>query len=1730
MNSLVNVSGGLTLAGVLNVTNGGSFGAGSYRLLNYGGDLTNSGLTLGVLPAGFVETVSTAVAGQVNLVVSSSTALTQLWDGPETTADGTLHGGSGTWDNFTTNFTDAAASQNAAWQNGVAVFAANPGTVTLGDNIAFQGIQFESDGYTIVGAGSFALNPLGTATISTDPGVSATISAPINGAGGLDKEGLGTLVLSGMNAYGGGTTVGAGILGVAVDSNLGAMSGGIVLAGGELLTTVDGFNSGRTVDVATAGGTLAAASGTTSTYAGIFSDIGGLTVGDGVNAGRVVLSGTNSYSGGTNLNGGILAVASDGNLGTGGLTFNSGTLEALTVGGGITSAKTVLLNGGGGTFLSDPGTVSTLSATISGVGSLTKTGTGSLFITGTGTYSGGTVITGGALVIGNGGPTGSIVGNVLNNGVLSFERSNQVTFAGNISGTGAFIQNGLGTTILSGTSSYTGATTVAAGSVQVDGVLGSTAVTVQSAATLSGQGIIGGPVTIQDGAHLAPGPGAQTLGVGDLTLSSGSILDYVLSTPGVIGSGVNSLVSVTGNLTLAGTLNVTNGGNFGAGAYRLFNYTGDLSGSTLTLGTLPAGFTETVTTGVVGQVNLVVSASAGAAQFWDGANTTFDGTVHGGSGTWNNFTTNFTDAGVTVNQSWQNGVAIFSAGPGTVILGDNIAFQGLQFTVDGYTIAGGVGFELDPTGIALITTDAGVGAMISAPIDGSGGINKAGDGLLTLSGDNSYAGGTTVSGGTLSVGDDTNLGLAGVGLVLNGGELQTSADFSSGRKVTLVPSVNGLNELEAATATTATYTGVISGSGGLLIGAFDQTGTVVLTAVNTYTDGTTISGGVLSVGSDENLGDGSGGITLDEGELLTSASLTTFRPIALTVNGGTLAAATGQTADFQGNITGPGSLSVGDGVNAGTVEFSGANTYTGPTTVQNGVTLQAKSVGAFSAGSAFVILGNLDLNGFSSQIGSLAGNGTVTNGAPFSRAVLTTGADNSDSTFSGVLRNGAPGALLFLTKAGSGTLVLTGANTYTGGTIITGGNLQLGNFLTPGSIVGAVVNSASFDLVNTDSSGLTSVTTNASSETSLLNNSTVGTATVVTNTGGTFDISQLTTAGVTIDSIAGGGNYRLGSKALTLGADGSDSVVSGSLLDGGGAGGVGGSLIKVGGGTLTLTGANTYTGGTTISGGIVQLGTGGATGSLIGPVIDNSSLIVDRSATLVLAGPISGLGSVTQAGPGTVILPGTNSYSGATNVTAGTLQVDGLLTQSAVTVFSGATLSGQGTIAQDVTVENGGTLAPGPGAQTLTVGNLTLNQNSILDYSLSTPGVVGLGVNFLVDVNGNLTLDGILNVGNGGSFGAGAYRLLNYTGVLDDETLQLGILPAGFTGSVTTGVGGQVNLVVSSTASVSQFWDGTNTVFDGVVHGGDGVWDNSATNFTDGAVTVNQAWQNGVAIFSAAAGTVTLGTDIAFQGLQFTISGYAIVGSGAFTLVPTGTALISTDSGVTATVTAPVTGTGGIDKTGGGELVLAGVNTYTGGTIVSGGILSIAADGNLGNAAGGVELNGGELLTSANLTSARTVTLAASLNGPNTVAAAANTVGTYTGLFVGSGGLTVGDPVNVGTVVLENLNNSYTGGTTVAGGIVSVGLDGDLGEVSGGIHLNAGEVLTTGNGFLSFRPVDLMIGGGILAASAGGVGDLQGNITGSGTLNVGDALNTGTVEFSGTNTYTGSTTIGGARR
>ena len=116
--------------------------------------------------------------------------------------------------------------------------------------------------------------------------------------------------------------------------------------------------------------------------------------------GTLILTGLNTYlGGGTTLNGGILAVNSDLNLGTGALTFNGGTLEALAAGGGITSSKLITLNSLGGTFQADGGTGSTLSGVISGTGGLVRRAAGTLTLTGLNTYSGGTTLNGGILAV-----------------------------------------------------------------------------------------------------------------------------------------------------------------------------------------------------------------------------------------------------------------------------------------------------------------------------------------------------------------------------------------------------------------------------------------------------------------------------------------------------------------------------------------------------------------------------------------------------------------------------------------------------------------------------------------------------------------------------------------------------------------------------------------------------------------------------------------------------------------------------------------------------------------------------------------------------------------------------------------------------------------------------------------------------------------------------------------------------------------------------------------------------------------------------------------------------------------------------------------------------------------------------------------------------------------------------------------------------------------------------------
>ena len=111
--------------------------------------------------------------------------------------------------------------------------------------------------------------------------------------------------------------------------------------------------------------------------------------------------------------------------------------------------------------------VTEVTGAISGTGQLTKTGSGALVLIGTNTYSGGTTISAGTLQIGNGGTSGSIVGNVTDNGTLAFDRSDTVAFGSVISGTGSLVQLGSGTLVLTGTNTYSGGTTISAGTLQI---------------------------------------------------------------------------------------------------------------------------------------------------------------------------------------------------------------------------------------------------------------------------------------------------------------------------------------------------------------------------------------------------------------------------------------------------------------------------------------------------------------------------------------------------------------------------------------------------------------------------------------------------------------------------------------------------------------------------------------------------------------------------------------------------------------------------------------------------------------------------------------------------------------------------------------------------------------------------------------------------------------------------------------------------------------------------------------------------------------------------------------------------------------------------------------------------------------------------------------------------------------------------------------------------------------
>ncbi|MEJ5020659.1 autotransporter domain-containing protein [Ochrobactrum vermis] len=258
------------------------------------------------------------------------------------------------------------------------------------------------------------------------------------------------------------------------------------------------------------------------------------------------LAGTTTVMTPWTISQGTLSISNDANLGNaaGALIFNGGKL-ATTADISTNRAIALLVNG---EIDVAANTLLELSGSVSGAGNLVKTGGGALRLNGSNAY-GNTAVEGGQLI----GNASSFSGNILNNGEVVFNQTQNDVYAGQLSGHGAFTKLGSGALLFSGNSSaFVGTTMVADGTLSVNGSLGGS-LNVTSGGRLQGTGVVG-TTTVATGTTIAPGNSIGTLTVnGNLALQPGSTLEVEIA-----GSGAADLVDVKGIATIAGsTVSVT---------------------------------------------------------------------------------------------------------------------------------------------------------------------------------------------------------------------------------------------------------------------------------------------------------------------------------------------------------------------------------------------------------------------------------------------------------------------------------------------------------------------------------------------------------------------------------------------------------------------------------------------------------------------------------------------------------------------------------------------------------------------------------------------------------------------------------------------------------------------------------------------------------------------------------------------------------------------------------------------------------------------------------------------------------------------------------------------------------------------------------------------------------------------------------------------------------------------
>ncbi len=1529
---LLTVAGALTANGTttINLASQASLSLGTYQLVGYG-SLTGAvpgspGFVLGTLPNPRI--VAHLVNNSVNHFIDLD--ITNV-DNPKWT--GAVNG---VWDATTLNWKLVNAGTATAYMPGDVVLfddtATGTTSITLNSTVAPNSVTFNNNSktYSIGGTGA------------------------ITGSTSLTLNGTGTVILTNTNTYTGTTTINAGALQIGNGTTSGSLPATTVTVGSSGALA---FNPGS------AG----------ASYSGIIAGSGALNI---LGTNTTVLTGANTFTG-------VTTIAASATLQMGNGT-NSGALA-----GNVTNNGTLVFN---------PGAFGqTLSGVISGTGAVSQIGANTTILTSANTYSGGTTITAGTLQIGDGVTLGTLLpGNVANGASLVFNAaSDNPTYAGIISGSGAVIATGSNTITLSGLNTYTGPTTVTGGVLSVSSLaIGGAASGIGKSSNASANLVLNGGVLQYTGPAVVIDR-SLTVGTsgGGITVAPGSSLTTSGTVAGGTAAGMFTVNSLTPTGATGGALTFTATNALAAGSVTVSSGTLTIAAQTLSK-------------------SLVITVGAGAFLQTTGAlSTTTDpnlatNEVLTGGGTLTLAMTNSSATNPDINFNI-NDAANSNANWGTQI---NVAINlgSSQRYVWGATNHNAVGVYGTQADCVFLQPISGTGGMTFVAQDNYGTSMEVPFYLLAA---NTFTGMVEIQRGSVYLGNASALA-QGNKLLMDPASGNNARFFLYGNNAIVSnPSTGGsvgtsviANSPGATTAnailtvmqtSNTTFAGTLvdvqaeysnggtPGNLGLAL-ATGSTGILTLTGTNTYSGGTTLNGGELSVSSESNLGATTGALSFGGGILQVTG--TTYTSTARTINW----------------LAGGGGFDIN----------SAANTF----------------------------------------------------------------------TVSGSLTD--PGSPAPLTKLGAGTLVLSGTNTYTGGTTVLGGTLVAG---AGGKVFGTGV-------INLNPSAGT-VTLDVGAFTPTVGGLTLGGA-----------------AGTTVQVVAsGGGTLQLASTgtSVTFVGAGNAAVIS--------------PAIDLNGGTQTFTVGTTTT-------------------SPIGLTINGA------------VGDSAGGGTLIKAGPGTLALTASNTYTGATSVSAGTLQIKGGTAQaSAITVSNGAAFS----------VVYAGATTTTTISSNLTFGNVstdstTLNLSLTSSWNTTTP---------LLQMTGALTANGAttINLSSLTSLSLGSYELIGY-GSLS------GAVP-GTPGFVLGSLPNSRFIANLSNNSTSHFIDLNITGVDSPKWTGavNGIWDTTTNNWKlVNAGTVTAYIQGDTVLFDdTATGTTSVTLNIAATPSSVTFNN----NSKTYTIAGTG----------------KISGAAGVLQTGTGTTFLTTVNDYTGGTFFNAGVISIASDSNLGT--GGLFFNGGALQITGSTAFASTKpitfngngtfdvqdTAGATISGPFagngnmtkissgalilngsggayggnvTISAGTlqfgdgfNSVSSLTGnisiasssaliLMPGASGLSASGTISgsgslqvlAGAVTLNGASNTYSGGTTVSGGAsLSIGAAGSLG--SNAVTLGGGTLNLGGSASYSIaNNIVLNAAGGTIGASNTAGITLAGIISGAGplTINVGSTLTLGSL-----NTYTGATTING---